>query len=141
VSVASSGSVAVTIKSATESGKSLNGLWAVVKSSSGAVLTSGYTPLSFYASPGTQYTVSIGNFGSYKFAHWSDGKSTSSITLSVSQSTTLTAYYTTNFPSSTQSSWHSYTLHIDPQSSGRADATMQQIYLLRLQSMLQQHTR
>jgi hypothetical protein len=90
-SAPSSGAVTVQIDSS-YGGSLFNGMWTVVQSG-GRTITSGFTPLSFSATPGTQYVVSISNYGKYIFNHWSTGSTSGSITMSPTQATTLTAYY------------------------------------------------
>jgi hypothetical protein len=87
----SSGAVTVHVDSS-YGGSLFNGMWTVVQSG-GRTITSGFTPLSFAAGPGTQYVVTIANYGKYIFNHWSTGSTSRSITISPTQSTTLTAYY------------------------------------------------
>ncbi len=84
----------VTVNSVDLSGNPIYGLWTVVKSGSATVVT-GYTPLSFSATSGTQYTISVGNYQNYVFNHWQDWSTSNSITVAPTQSSTLTAYYST----------------------------------------------
>ena len=85
-------SFSITVKSATTSGSQLNGMWTVV-TQNGVTVTTGYTPISFTATTGGSYTVSVANYGNYVFSHWSTGSSSSTITITPTQATTLTAYY------------------------------------------------
>ncbi len=83
--------VSITVQSATSSG-TLSGMWTVV-SQNGVTLLTGYTPLTFMATAGGSYTISVANYGNYVFSHWSTGSTSPTITISPSQTMTLTAYY------------------------------------------------
>jgi hypothetical protein len=86
----------ITVQSVDSKGTPFNGMWASVTSSNGNSVTTGFTPLAFTGTPGTQYTVSIGNYGGYVFDHWDDGTTNPARTVTVTQDTTLTAYYSTS---------------------------------------------
>lgn len=82
----------VKIKSAVAGGSGFSGVWMVVYRN-GAIIKSGYTPLTFTATDGGVYTISASNYGRYVFSHWSNGSTDPSITIKVSKAVTLTAYY------------------------------------------------
>ncbi|MDA4134408.1 MAG: spherulation-specific family 4 protein [Thaumarchaeota archaeon] len=84
--------VPVTIQSVTASGASLTGMWTVVQQG-GRTVASGFTPFTFSATQGEEYTVSVANYGTYIFNRWSTGATTPAISFTASQATTLTAYY------------------------------------------------
>ncbi|MCL5067249.1 MAG: hypothetical protein M1368_02705, partial [Thaumarchaeota archaeon] len=86
-------SVPLTIQSVDQNGASISGFYTVVQSASGTVLDTGYTPLTYTATTGTQYLVTADSYGNYVFNHWSIGSTSQTITVTPSQSTTLTAYY------------------------------------------------
>jgi hypothetical protein len=83
----------VKIQSATTGGL-FSGMSTVV-SQNGVTLSSGYTPLTFTATRGTSYTISVDNYGIYVFNHWSTGSTSPTITITPGQAFTLTAYYAT----------------------------------------------
>ena len=85
-------SVNVQVVSVTSGGASLIGMYTTV-SQNGATLVTGYTPLTFTASTGGVYTVTVANYGNYVFSHWSTGSTSSTITITPTQVMTLTAYY------------------------------------------------
>ena len=82
----------VLVQSDYYNGTSLAGMYLTV-TSGGAAVASGYTPLSFTAVTGAQYVVSVDNYGSLVFNHWSTGNTSASLTVTPSASTVLTAYY------------------------------------------------
>ncbi len=67
-------------------------MWTEI-TSGGSTVATGFTPLIFNGSVGTQYTVSVANYGPYIFDHWADGSTNSSASLTLAGNTTLTAYY------------------------------------------------
>ena len=85
--------VPVTINTADGTGAPINGLFTVVQSSSGTILSTGFSPMTYYAKYGVQYTFTVDDYGSYTFSHWSNGATSRSITITPTQSTTLTAYF------------------------------------------------
>jgi len=90
------GSVSVTIKTETLSGKALTGLYTTVTNSSGDVVSDGYSPLTYSgAVSGQAYTTCVSNYGSDTFKHWGNGSTNSCITETLTKNTTLIAYYST----------------------------------------------
>jgi hypothetical protein len=83
------------IQSADTSGNAVTGLWTTV-SYNGNVVASGFTPLAFNGTTGTEYTVSVSNYGEYFFSHWENGNTSPSRTLTLTQSQTITASYSTS---------------------------------------------
>ena len=84
----------VTLESVSMTGTPLIGMWMQV-SSGGGLVASGFTPSSFNATYGMNYTVSATNWRHYVFDHWDDGTTNASEPLTVNGPTTLTAYYRT----------------------------------------------
>ena len=82
----------LTIQSVSLSGSSISGLWTEI-SSNGNIVKKGYTPLSYTASYGTQYTVCVSNYKNYLFDHWDNGSTNSCTTVTPTQNTVLTADY------------------------------------------------
>ena len=87
------GPVTMTINTVNQAGAPITGLYTIIQSSTGATLDTGYSPLSYTATAGASYTVTVYNYGSYTFSSWNTGATTASITVTPTQSTTLTAYY------------------------------------------------
>ena len=92
---ASTTSYTVSVRSADLSGTLFDGMWTTIKNSDGAVLKTGYTPLSFAAKSGTTYQVTVSNYANYVFDHWNNGSTSNARTITVSNDTTLKAYYRT----------------------------------------------
>lgn len=84
----------VTVDASSVLGKPLTGFWTVV--TFGKNSSSGFTPFTFDAVPGTNYTVTMSNFQNYTFDHWNDGTKSNSIIISPSGNLTLIAYYGAN---------------------------------------------
>jgi len=84
--------VSVTIQTVDMSGNQIQGLWTVVQSG-GATFQTGFSPMSFTATSGVQYEVTVSNYGNDVFSHWSTGSTSNTITITPSQATTLVAYY------------------------------------------------
>jgi hypothetical protein len=85
----------IDVNSYSLSGSSITGLWVVVESSSGAVVADGFTPFSYTGTTGSTYLVSAGSYGSDVFSNWSGGSTDHTYTLTLSEATTLDAYYNT----------------------------------------------
>ena len=64
--------------------------WTVVSGSGSAT---GFSPLSYTANTGSQYTVTMGEYLNYKFDHWDNGSTSKSQTITPNSNTVLTAYY------------------------------------------------
>ncbi|HEV2225953.1 MAG TPA: hypothetical protein VGR56_04010, partial [Nitrososphaerales archaeon] len=61
----------------------------------GNLVASGYTTLTFTATVGAQYTISMSDWQNYIFAHWADGNTNPVLNIAPTQDTTLYAYYNT----------------------------------------------
>jgi len=85
--------VSVTVKSVDLNGNPITGMWTELHDSSGKLLKTGYTPITFKVNPGVQYTVVAANYQTTIFNHWNDGTTTSSKTITPTKSAILTAYY------------------------------------------------
>jgi hypothetical protein len=88
------GTAVITVETVNLSGTEFSGIWTVIQSN-GAVLATGYSTLTFTASIGVTYQISVANYGSYTFAHWADSSTSPTYTLTVTANTTLVAYYNT----------------------------------------------
>jgi hypothetical protein len=96
VGAASSGQTAnINVKSITLSGSGLTGMRTLVKSSTGTLLASGFTPMVFQGQVGTAYTVCVENYQSYIFAHWDDLSTNACRTVTLTQTLWLVASYST----------------------------------------------
>ena len=82
--------VTLTIKSVGLDSSPITGLWTVI---SGAGSMTGYTPLSYTANSGSQYTVTMGEYQNYVFDHWENGSTSKSRTITPNSNTVLTAFY------------------------------------------------
>lgn len=85
----------LTIRSADLSGDTITGMLTTIRSSDGKVLQEGYTPLMFAGDEGTEYTVTVADFGNKKFDHWDDDSTDRTRTIILNQDTTITAFYDT----------------------------------------------
>jgi len=95
--------VTLTIDSVNSAGTPIVGLWTVIKTADGGAVASGYTPLTYSVPSDSGYVVSVADFGDFTFSHWSSGSTNPSTPVTPTQSTTLTAYYGSNTPTSSQS--------------------------------------
>jgi hypothetical protein len=73
-------------------GHDVNGLLVSLTQGRDAV-SSQYMPWTFTVNNSQTYTLTANDYGSYTFDHWSDGSTSRVLTLSVTQSTSLVAYY------------------------------------------------
>src|SRR2546426_630056 len=88
--------ISLTVNSVDLSGNSFTGQWVQLNDSSGNTIATGFTPATFSVTSGSQYTVFAANFQNVVFNHWSDGNTNPSRAITPTQSTTLTAYYSTS---------------------------------------------
>lgn len=95
LTVSSSGTVSITVNSANLSGVSFTGMWVELHASNGTTLANGYTPITFKVASGNAYTIVSSNYQNYVFNHWNDGTTTTSKTITSTQNTTLTEFYST----------------------------------------------
>jgi hypothetical protein len=84
----------VTVNAVDQSGNSIPGLSMALETTSGSVITSGFSPATFQVAPGS-YIFYPNNYGSNNFSHWSDGVTTQGRVFNISGNTTLTAVYDT----------------------------------------------
>lgn len=91
----SPGSATLSVNSVDSNNNAINGYWTAVTQGSSTVQT-GFTPFSTTLSSGT-YSVSVSDYGSYTFSHWSDGVTTRAHTVTIgTSSVSLTAVYSTS---------------------------------------------
>ncbi len=82
----------IQVQSVLSSGGSLDGMWAGFYQG-GSTITSGFTPTTYEGVSGGQYTVCVGNYGSYTFSHWDDGLTNPCRTFGLDSNLVLTATY------------------------------------------------
>jgi hypothetical protein len=83
----------LTTQSADSNGNPISGLWITIQAG-GSTVATGFTPLTYAAAPGTQYTVSAADYQNYAFYYWSDTGSTNRFRLiSIQLYNTITAVY------------------------------------------------
>lgn len=85
----------LTVESIDLSGKSVNGVWTVIRAASdGSIVKTGFTPVTFNGDSTTQYKISMANYDGKIFQHWQDNNSTSnSRIVSLSADSVFTAVY------------------------------------------------
>ncbi len=87
--------LSLTIKSVDLSGNPITGMSTVIRYANGTTIAEGFTPISFTVTSGTTYVVHVRDYLTTVFNHWSDGSTNSYYTVTPTQSTVLTAYYST----------------------------------------------
>src|SRR2546427_109098 len=87
--------LSLTVNSIDLSGSPLTGMWVELNDSSGSRIASGFTPTTFSVTSGVQYTVHAANWQNIVFNHWNDGNTSPARIIVPTQTTTLTAYYST----------------------------------------------
>ena len=91
----------LTVRSLDMAGNTITGLYTTIKSSSGATLKTGYTPLTFTGEGGFTYTVSVSDYGTRTFDHWGDGSTNRARAITLNGDFTANAYFRTGTSSST----------------------------------------
>src|SRR3989454_72666 len=86
--------VSLTLNSVELPSNPFAGQWIALSDSSGNTIATGFTPITFTVTTGTQYTVFAPNGHIHVFNHWDDGSTDSSRTITPTQDTTFTSYYT-----------------------------------------------
>lgn len=84
--------ITVAIDAKGSSGETLH-MWTQIASPGGLTQT-GFAPMSVNG-PAGNYAITVHDYGSIVFDHWSDGSTSRARTLTTGEDTTLTAYYTT----------------------------------------------
>jgi len=87
---------ALTVRSVDLSGSTITGLYTTIRSSSGTTLRTGYTPLTYTGTSGATYSVTISDYDDSIFDHWNNGSTARTRTITLSQATTITAYFETS---------------------------------------------
>jgi hypothetical protein len=92
-STSSGGHSSLTISSENSQGNSISGYYTTL-SQNGAVITTGFTVVTFTLDNGQTYTVSVQDYGDYVFDHWKDtGSKNRDRTISISSDTNIVAVY------------------------------------------------
>jgi hypothetical protein len=99
----SSSSPQLAIVSQDTNGQSLPGYYNVLYDSSGAVVSTGFSPDMYSLTSGQTYMVGVENFGSCSFAAWTDGSTANPATVSITSNTELVATYNCGNTSTTGS--------------------------------------
>ena len=82
------------VNSQTTTGKTINGYYTVLSDSSGNVVSTGFTAVTFNVNNGQTYNLHVDNYGNCNFAYWYDTGSTSSTRqISIYGTTYITAIY------------------------------------------------
>jgi hypothetical protein len=92
--IAPPSTVSITINTKSVTGVQFTGIWLTV-TANGKTVASGYSTLTFTATVGVTYTITVINWYNYVFAHWENGSPSPARTITATQATTLTAYYNT----------------------------------------------
>ncbi len=91
-STISTTTITLRVKSDDMSGNPITGLWTVIKSN-GVVVAKGYTTLTFAATPGVSYTITVSNYQNYVFNHWNNASTNPTRTVTLTQNLNVIAYY------------------------------------------------
>jgi|GEM_PF-746064 len=84
-------SVFITVRSYSDNGVPINGLWTEIGSDKNNI--SGFTPFSSPVVSGNSYTITMSNFQNYTFDHWDDGTINGTKIVVPNKNITLSAYY------------------------------------------------
>ena len=83
----------LTVGSQDSAGNVISGYSATLFDSSGRAVAGGFTPATFTLNTGQQYSVGMGDFGTYTFDRWSDESTANPRSISITANTQLTAIY------------------------------------------------
>ena len=87
-----SNNATISIESQTGDKKTIDGMWVEVKSGENTVYT-GFTPASYNATKGVEYTIYVSDYENYIFGHWDDGDKDYFKAINPSNDVTLIAYF------------------------------------------------
>lgn len=85
--------VTLTVATQYADGAPLSGMWTTLRSSSGQLLATGFSPVTLNVAAGQTYTISVSNYQQTNFHHWDNGSTVAARQIQVSAATTLTAFY------------------------------------------------
>jgi polyvinyl alcohol dehydrogenase (cytochrome) len=84
----------VTVASQDTNNNAITGYRTILYDSSGSVIASGFTPMTFATTSGLTYSVQVDNYGSCSFVFWSNGQTNNPMSFTaMSSATTFTAVY------------------------------------------------
>jgi hypothetical protein len=84
----------LTVRSQDSSGNAISGYGVTLYDDAGNAVEGDFTPATFTLDAGRQYSVGVGNFGTYSFDHWADNGSAANLRgVSITANTQLTAVY------------------------------------------------
>jgi len=86
----------LTVKTTDMSGDIISGMWTELHSTTGHMLNSGFGPRSYVVTSGNTYTVFVSDYQNIKFDHWENGSTNPYRTITPTQDTSVTAFYTGN---------------------------------------------
>lgn len=82
------------VSSQLTTGGSIGGFYTTLTNSTGQLVSSGFTPVTFVLASGQQYYVAVGNYGGWVFDHWNDtGSQANPRPVSISSDTGVVAVY------------------------------------------------
>src|SRR3989454_8007708 len=85
--------VSLTVNSVELPSNPFAGQWIALRDSSGNIIATGFTPITFTATTGSQYNIHAPDGHLHTFDHWDDGSTNSFRTITPTQDSTLVAYY------------------------------------------------
>lgn len=85
--------VSITVRSEVMNGAQIGGGFATTITQPDGTSSKGYTPFTFEVLSGSVVTISAESFAGYVFDHWSDGRTSPAMNVTVTQATTLISYY------------------------------------------------
>src|SRR3989442_7917745 len=85
--------VSLTVNSVELPSNPFAGQWIALSDSSGSIIATGFTPITFTATAGSQYNIHAPDGHLHTFDHWDDGSTNSFRTITPTQDSTLVAYY------------------------------------------------
>ena len=84
----------LTVTSQDTTGSTFSGMYTVLYSSSGSVLSTSFTPANFTLTSGQNYVVQVDDYGKCSFSHWGDtGSTINPRSITISSDTQITAVY------------------------------------------------
>ena len=92
---AAGNTVSLTVDADSLSGSPISGLYIELQDTTGKDIATGYTPVTFSVTSGQQYIVYANNYQNFQFNHWDNGSTNPSRSITLTQSTTITAFYST----------------------------------------------
>lgn len=88
----------LTVRSVDTAGEELNGMWSIIRDEDGKIVKTGFTPMTFEGTPGSDYTLhtTISNYDGMEFQYWQDNESRERTrVINMASDMSLTAVYDT----------------------------------------------